>query len=338
MPITPGYSERLQEAFSLALEDRSSGYVDLVTNSNAILFMMKQRDMFTTFSGPTIRERLLYGESGTYTRYSGLEFLNPKTADLFTDAEFEPKMAAVSIVLSNEDILKNSGPSQLKDIFKAHMSAAEDELVDRFVEDLHSDGTAAKQIGGLQLAIPTNPATGTYGGIDRAVATQWRTRTFDVQTDFGATITQFNAASSQKVMQQVVIQMSRGNKGPNVFCMAAEHYQAYTDSLTTIQRINDENGVGKGGFTSLKFYGAGKTMDVVLEGGIGSAMPSNVTYVIDTSALGFRYHPERNFSKIGKTQMPVNQDGVVQHVGFMGNLILKNPLHTAKIRDSNPAA
>jgi hypothetical protein len=337
MPITPGYNERLQEAFSLALEDRASGYVDLVTNANAILYMMKQRDMFTTFNGPTIRERLLYGESGTYTRYSGLEFLNPKTADLFTDAEFEPKMAAVSVVLSNEDILKNSGPAQLKDIFKAHMSAAEDELTDRFVEDLHSDGTQPKQIGGLQQAIPTNPATGVYGSIDRAVATAWRTRAFDVNSFF-PTITQFNAASSQRIMQQVVIAMSRGNKGPSVFCMSAEHYQAYTESLTTIQRINDENGVGKGGFTSLKFYGAGKTMDVVLEGGIGSAMPSNTTYVIDTAALGFRYHPERNFSKIGKTQMPVNQDGMVQHIGFMGNVILKNPLHTAKIFDSNPAA
>jgi hypothetical protein len=337
MPIMPTTPERLQEAFSLALEDRSSGYVDLVTNANAILYMMKQRDMFTTFSGPTIRERLLYGESGTYTRYSGLEFLNPKTADLFTDAEWEPKMAAVSIVLANEDILKNSGAAQLKDIFKAHMMAAEDELVDRFVEDIHSDGTAAKQVGGLQLAIPTNPLLGTYGSIDRSIATQWRTRAFDVNSAF-PTITQFNAASAQRVMQQVVIALSRGNKGPNVFAMAAEHYQAYTESLTTIQRINDENGVGKGGFTSLKFYGAGKTMDVVLEGGIGTAMPANTTYVLDNSALSFRYHPERNFSKIGKTQQPVNQDGVVQHVGFMGNLILKNPLHTAKIFDSNPAA
>lgn len=337
MPITPGYSERLQEAFSLALEDRSSGYVDLVTNSNAILYMMKQRDMFTTFSGPTIRERLLYGETGTYTRYSGLEFLNPKTADLFTDAEFEPKMAAVSVVLSNEDILKNSGSAQLKDVMKAHISAAEDELVDRFVEDVHSDGTAAKQIGGLLLAIPTNPATGTYGGIDRAVATQWRTRALDINSAF-AGFTQFNAASAQSIMLNTIIQLSRGNRGPDVFAMSAEHYMAYSASLTGIQRINDENGLGKGGFTSLKFYGAGKSMDCVLEGGIGTAMPSNVTYVLDTKALGFRYHPERNFSKIGKAQMPINQDGMVQHIGFMGNMILKNPLHTAKLYDSNPNA
>jgi hypothetical protein len=35
-------TERLQEAFSLALEDRSKGYADLVSNSNAILYLMNK--------------------------------------------------------------------------------------------------------------------------------------------------------------------------------------------------------------------------------------------------------------------------------------------------------
>ena len=75
-------NDRLQEAFSLALEDRSQGYADLVSNSNALLLTMKKRNQFKTFSGPTIRERLLYNESGTYTRYAGYEFLNPQPAVL----------------------------------------------------------------------------------------------------------------------------------------------------------------------------------------------------------------------------------------------------------------
>lgn len=158
-------NERLQEAFSLALEDRSKGYADLVSNADAILYVMRQKGQFKTFSGPTIRERLLYAESGTYTRYSGYQFLNPNPAELFNDAEFTPKLAAVSVVLSSEDILKNSGTNQLKDIMEEHMMAAEQELTDRFVDDLHSAGTEANQIGGLQLVIPTNVSSGSYGGI-----------------------------------------------------------------------------------------------------------------------------------------------------------------------------
>ena len=67
----------------MALEDRSQGYADLVSNSNALLYLMKKQGQMKKFSGPTIRERLLYNESGTYTRYSGYQYLNPKPAELF---------------------------------------------------------------------------------------------------------------------------------------------------------------------------------------------------------------------------------------------------------------
>ena len=183
---------------SLALEDRSKGYQELVSNSNAILHLMKQKNGFKAFSGPTIRERLLYNESGTYTRYSGYQYLNPSPAELFNDAEFTPKLAAVSVTLSGEDILKNSGASQLKDIMEEHISAAEQELVDRFVEDLHADGTAANQIGGLQLAIPTTAGSGTYGGISRADNAIWRTSSYDAHSAFSG-ITQVTSSTIKTI-------------------------------------------------------------------------------------------------------------------------------------------
>jgi hypothetical protein len=327
-------TEKLQEAFSLALEDRSQGYADLVSNSNAILFLMKKRGQFKTFSGPTIRERLLYNESGTYTRYAGYQFLNPAPVELFNDAEFTAKLAAVSVTLSGEDILKNSGTNQLKDIMEEHMMAAEQELQDRFVEDLHSAGTESNQIGGLQMAIPTTP-TNIYGGIDRNAQTIWRTTTYDANSAFSG-ITAVNSTTVKTIFDNVMIARSRGNKGPNVICSSQEHYLAYTAATVAIQRINDETELGKMGFSALKYYGAGKSVDVVLEGGIGSAMPSNTTYFLDTNALRFRYHPDRNFVKFGGKQTPVNQDAIVQHIGFYGNLTLNNPLHTAKLYDSSP--
>lgn len=327
-------TEKLQEAFSLALEDRSAGYADLVSNSNALLYTMKSRGQFKTFSGPTIRERLLYNESGTYTRYTGYQFLNPSPAELFNDAEFTPKLAAVSVTLSGEDILKNSGSAQLKDIMEEHISAAETELQDRFTEDLHSAGTSSNQIGGLQLVIPTTPSSGSYGGIARSNAI-WQTTTYDANSAFSG-ITAVSSSTVKSIFDQIMIARSRGTKGPNLILSSAEHYTAYTAATVAIQRINDESKLGALGFTALKYYGAGKSVDVVLEGGIGSAMPSNTTYFIDTAALKFRYHPDRNFSKIGSKQMPINQDAMVQHIGFMGEVTMNNPLHMVKLYDSSP--
>jgi hypothetical protein len=326
---------RLQEVFSLALEDRSRGYVDLVSNANALLSVMRKRGQFKTFSGPDIRERLLYNESGTYTRYTGYGFLNPAPAELFNDAVFTPKMAAVSVSLSGEEILKNSGRNQLMDVMEEHISAAETELQDRFVEDLHSAGTASNQIGGLQLAIPTTVDSGTYGGISRTNAI-WQTTTYDADTDFTG-VSQVLSTTIKNMMDQIMIARSRGMRGPDLILMSAEHYTAYTAATVAIQRINDESSLGKLGFTALKYYGAGKSVDVVLEGGIGSAMPADTTYFIDTSALTFRYHPDRNFTTFGGKMRPINQDAIVQHIGFMGELTMKNPLHQAKLYDSDPA-
>ncbi|MEL6277951.1 MAG: phage major capsid protein [Pseudomonadota bacterium] len=328
--------ERLMEPLSLALEQRSSGWQDLVSNSNVILHMMQNNDMWQPYSGPIIRERLVYTQTGTHVRYKGPDFLSPTTQEVVNDAEFDPKMAAVSVVVTSEELLKNDGENQIIDVLSLHIEVAEGELKDRFVEDLHSAGSLSNQIGGLQKAIPTDPTTGTYGGISRADNAIWRTNVFDAQSDFSSVTseTAFNATSAYDMMLKICIDTSRYNDGPDCFVMSPQHYQAYSASLNNIQRIQKEGGAGGQGFTSLKFYGAGKSMDCYLEGGIGTAMPSNISYVMHKKALRFRYHPKRNFKKFGGKQMPINQDMVVQHIGIMGELTLINPIHMSKLHDS----
>lgn len=320
---------RLQEAFSLALEDRSKGYADLVSNSNAILAMLKEKGGWKSFTGPTIRERLLYNESGTYIRYSGYGFLNPVPAELFNDAEYTPKLAAVSVTLSGEDILKNSGSNQLLDIMEEHISAAERELVDRFVEDLHSAGSLTNQIGGLQAAVPTT-VTNTYGGIDRNTVTGWRTGSYNGNTSFSA------ATAANNIHDQytrVLINHTRGKQGPNLIAADSTHFRYFQQALVAIQRVQKEGKMATLGFPSLAFAGAGYELDVVLEGGIGSAMPSDTSYFLKVGDDGirFRYHPDRNFVAFGGKRQPVNQDAIVQHIGFFGNLTLANPLFNAKL-------
>lgn len=324
-------SERLQEVFSLALEDRSRGYADLVSNSNAILAKLKEKNGWKSFSGPTIRERLLYNESGTYVRYSGYQALAPQPAELFNDAEYTPKLAAVSVQLSMEEILKNSGPAQLKDVMEEHISAAEQELEDRFVEDLHSAGSLTNQIGGLQAAVPTT-VTNTYGGINRATSGNeaWKTGSYNGSSSFSA------ATAANNIHDQytrVLISHTRGKKGPNLIAADSIHFRYFQQALVATQRVTKEGGMGKLGFPSLEFSGAGYNLEVVLEGGIGTAMPANTTYFLRVGEDGirFRYHPDRNFVAFGGKRQPVNQDAIVQHIGFFGNLTLANPLHQAKL-------
>ena len=269
---------------------------------------------------------------------NGAQFLSPSPTELFNDAEFTPKLGAVSIMLTGQEILQNAGSGQLEDVFEMHMEAAEMELADRFTEDCHSAGTSDNQIGGLQLAIPTTTSTGSYGGISRVSNTQWRTNTYDANsiTVAGTAITAVTSTTVRPLFNHIVFANSRGQSGPDLICCSTQHYQAYDAALSAIQRINDENGLGRGGFSAMKYYGAGKSIDVVLEGGVGSAMPDDTSYFISMKDLAFMYNPQRNFERFGGKQMPVNQDAIVSHIGFMGELVLKKPVFTAKLYDSSP--
>lgn len=329
-----------QEILSLALEDRSSGYQDLVSNSNALLATLRDKGLWQSYSGPTIRERLIYAKTGSAVWYNGFDFLNPVPTEIVNDAVFTPKMVAVAVTLSNEDILNNSGSNQIKDIMQMHIMAAENELLDVMDEALQSDGTGfgGKQLGGLKVAIPTVTNSGTYGGISRVDNAIWRTSTFDVNS-YDTTIgTGITSATIRPFLNKILTVRSRAKRGADLLLMSAEHYAAYDSATVAIQRINDETSLGKLGFQALKYYGAGRQATIVQDGGIGTNMPSNTTYGIDTETLRVRYHPDRNFDKLfrGAGMTPINQDAIVQYIGFMGELTQVNPLFQWKMYDSSP--
>lgn len=339
MPLTT--VEKNQQIFSLTLEERSSGYQDLVSNNSALFSVLKRKGLWRPFSGPAIRERLLYNRSGSTVWYNGYDFLNPVPVELFNDAEYRPKMAATSVVLSNEEILLNEGDNQLMDIVEAYVEAAEVELKDAIDVSLHGNGTAfgGKELTGLQATVPTVTNTGTYAGIDRSLNASWRTSSFDANSAFPTIGTQVNSTTIRAMLTSIMIQRQRGGRAADLFLMSSEHYTAFEQSLVASQRVVNETGLGKLGFTSLEYIGGGRRAEIVMEGGIGSNMPANTTYGLDTGAFRMRYHPSRNFDKLAKEMlMPLNQDAGVQYIGFMGELTMNNPLFTWKLYDSNPAA
>lgn len=338
MPINP--IAHYQQVLSMALEDRSSGYQDLVSNSNPLLAILRRKGLWKEYSGPRIRETLQIAKpDGQW--YSGYDFLNNAPIELFNDAFFTPKMVATPITLSYEEILNNQGTNQIMDVMESYIDAAERSLMDTMEEAIFSDGTGfgGKELGGLALAIPIVEDAGVYGGISRADYAIWRTSTFDADTDFSAIGTQVTKDTIRPMLNTIMTQRSRNRRGADLLLMSPEHYAAYDAATVAIQRINDENSMGKLGFQSLKYYGAGRTAEIVQAGGLGSSMPANTTYGIDTESLRMRYNPSRNFSKLfeGEGLKPINQDAIVQYIGFMGELTMVNPLFNWRFYDSDPA-
>lgn len=330
-----------QQVLSMAIEERSPSYQDLVSNSNALLAVLKRKGLWEPYSGPRIRETLQIAKQDAQW-YSGYDFLDNPPIELFNDAYFTPKMVAVPISLTMEEILNNRGANQLKPILKSYMMAAENSLEDAMDTAIHSDGTAngGKQLTGLAAAVPIVTNAGTYGGISRVDNAIWRTTTYDLHSAFSTIGTQVNSTTIRPFLNAIMTARSRGRRHADLLLMSPEHYAAYDAATLAIQRVTNSSGLGTLGFSTLEYVGGGKRAEIVLDGGIGSNMPANTTYGLDTDSLRLRYNPARNFDKLfeGDGQKPMNQDALAQFIGWMGELTMTNPLFNWRAYDSNPAA
>lgn len=324
-------SPNLSEIVSTTLRNRAPDVANNVLRNNALLMYLNERGNVEPFSGGrTITQPLTYAQNSTYKRYSGYEVLNISPSEVITSAEYPIRQSAVAVSISGLEMLQNSGKEAVIDLLKTRLSNAEDTIKNGLSYDIYSDGTATGQINGLQALISTAPASGTIGGIDRATWTFWQNIAYSAVTDGGAAATNANI---QQYMNNVALQLVRGNDGFDLIVADNNYYNLYLQSMQAIQRVTDEKVAGAG-FASLKYYGSGRSVNVVLDGGFqgyssdtnpttGGA-PANKMYFINTKYLHFKPHRDRNMVPINPDRYSVNQDAMVQLIGWAGNLTLSN--------------
>lgn len=324
-------SPNLSEIVTTTLRSRTGKLADNVLRNNALLMRLKDRGKAKPFSGGrTIVQEIAYNQNGTYKRYSGYEVLNIAPSDVFTAAEYPIRQMAVAVSISGLEMLQNSGKEAVIDLLESRIGNAESTFMNGLAADVYSDGTATGQITGLQALVSTAPTSGTIGGIDRATWVFWRNIAFSAATDGGAAAT---SANIQSYMNRVAIQLVRGNDGPDLCVADNTYFRLYLESLQAMQRVMDEKQAGAG-FTSLKYYGAGRSIDVVLDGGfqgyssdtnpsVGGA-PANTMYFLNTNYLFYRPHRERNMVPLDPDRFSVNQDAMVKLIGWAGNMTISN--------------
>lgn len=268
------------------------------------------------------------------------DFLENPPKELFNDAYFTPKMAAVPISLTMEEILNNEGPNQIFDVMREYIRAAEVGLAEGMDTALYGDGTTfgGRAIGGLGLAVPITAANGLYGGINRTNFPIWQTSSYNINSDFPTIGTQFTSVTAKPILDEVMGLHARGRRGPDLLLMSPQHWDAYNQATISIQRITNDSGVGRLGFRTLQYLGPTGAAEIVFGGGLNSQMPDNTTFALETDSLRLRYNPDRNFDKLfeGDGQKPINQDAIAQFIGWMGELTMVNPRFNFRLYDSAP--
>lgn len=316
----------VSDIIATTIQSRSGKLADNVTNNNAVLDRLRKRGNVRPFSGGNvILEEIMYNDSNTNNTnsYSGYETLNISPNSPISAAQFSIAQYASAVTISGLEMLQNSSKEAIIDLLEGRVQVAEAQLMNRIQGDIYLNGTGngGKNLTGLAAAVADSPATGTYGGINRATWSFWRNQSFSGVTDGGAAV---SAANIQSYMTQLAIKLVRGNDKADLIVADNNYYSLYVNSLQAIQRVTSAD-EGAAGFATLKFYGGGTSADVVLGGGIGNQEPSNHMYFLNTNYIFFRPHADRNFTPIGGERQSVNQDAVVKLIGWAGNLTSSGP-------------
>lgn len=301
----------VSDIIATTIESRTGQIADNVTDNNALLKKMGQRGNIKPFSGGSvIYEELSFAENGNAGYYSGYDLLPVAAQDVISAAQFSIKQAAVPVVMSGLEMLQNAGKERIIDLIDARLDVAESSLANLLANGIYSDGTGSggKQVTGLNAAVPLDPTTGTYGGIDRATWTFWRSQINNTSA--------LTAATIQGALNTLWASLVRGSDRPDFLVSDNTIWALYMASLQAIQRFTSTE-TGNLGFPSIKYMDA----DYVLDGGIGGNCPAGTLFMLNTKYIKWRPHSARNMVPLSPNKRyAINQDAEVQIIGWAGNL------------------
>jgi len=302
------------ELVSTTFRNHKKEIADNVSNRNALLKRIMMKGNYEREDGGlTIVTPLDYAENSTYQRYSDWDTLNIGASDVISAAEYQWKQIALNVVSSGRELRINSGENRIIKLAKGKMKNAIRTFNNNFSEDIYSDGTASNQVNGLQ-ALVSDLGTGTVGGIDSSTYTFWKNTIFDLSTN---SVTISASTIENSAMLPLWLSLDRGpDDCPDLIVADNTYYQYFEASQVSIKRYIDATDAN-GGMVSLKY----KNADVMYDG--NSGIPSAHMYFLNTQYLGLTVHKDADL-EVMEEQRPINQDGVVVPIVWMGNLWCSN--------------
>lgn len=323
----------LRQTLTATVARRSREVQDIVYNSTPLTRILRDRGNIRVkrAGGPELRVPIQFDKLGAqwFTGYDKIE-ITPK--ELLNSAVFNWSRVVSMFSLTGTELLYNSGEEAQIDLMEFYVDSAEKAVREEFELALVQDGTGAggRQMIGLGGALPIVPNAGVYGGIDRAEVVQWRTSTFNATTDFpdivGADSPAWNSATARPIIERISLNRSVNGSYADLLIADSLSYQAISSSFVAHQRLQSERSA-RLGYMGLSYMTPAGPVEIVAAGGIGSVMPANTIYGIDTSALAIYEFPNQSFVPFhsGDGMKPINQDAIAQGIVWSGQLVLENP-------------
>lgn len=229
-----------------------------------------------------------------------------------TGAQYIPRFYTVSITISLQEELDNSGESKAIDLLQQKTESAEFALRNLMNTHAWADTSAIPgSILGLQESLSVNN-TETVGGISKTTFSFWQNQVDTTVTNFGSTgrsimTSLYNRASGGSSDHPTMIATNRS---------CYENYEATLEPLEMLYPLNSRpDAVGDPKFQTLKFRGAKLFFD--------EAAPDDRMYFLNPRYYFLKVHRMAHFRVTPFTKFP-NQLARVAQIYWRGMVCINN--------------
>jgi hypothetical protein len=320
------YTDQFDVLVTTTLDKIRPVLTDQISNENVLLAWLNSKSRVTIDGGTVIRRPVLTAFNDTVGSYSGYDVIDTTPQEGMGWAEFPWAQHAGSVVISGEEVKKNSGSAQLINLLQAKFDQLKLSVADDLNAMFYGDGmgNSQKDMIGLKGIVSNgtqNAAAATdvhLGGISATTYTFWkavvRTAAVDLTT-FDGVVALNNVYNT--------IRLNRSKVDIEITTQA--NYEAYEALAVPNIRFQSLKAADLG-FESI----AHKTAEVVFDPdcpATGTINDGTVTisgggawFMLNSDRLEFVQHADEWLNPTDFVR-PYNQDAKVALILSMGNLI-----------------
>lgn len=293
-----------------AMLDRSRKKLMLASAlSNAVYaWMFASKRVVTEDGGPEITNPLIVGRNPNVTSMSYYDEVPVAQTDEFTTVSYNMSRVVGSVIISDQEKDENKGTAVIFKILEGKIKTLDESIKEKFSDYIHSTGSG-NDPNGLPNLLPTDPTTGTIGGISLATESQWRPSAYDFSSGL-------DSNNIEEAFDDIMLDMTRGSEKPSVIIAGRNILRLHRTAARDKMQISlGASGTGKKlvnlGIVGCTHQGVPMLFD--------EKTPANTAYFINDKYMSLHILSGVNM-KVKKLVAPWNVDAVGRRVVWEGQL------------------
>lgn len=300
---------------------------DNIYRSNPVLFRLIASKKKLVQGGLQIELPLMYGRFSAGGPYQGFDQLTIAPSDTVKNAALDWKQHYVPMAVDGLSLIKANSPDAIANLIRLLSDQSQMEIAENLATGLWSDGSNAKDLDGLKVAIDDGTVNTTYAGLSRSTNTWWKSK-----------IDSTSATLSYAVLQALFGNCTEGGRAPTLIVSRQEQYNRYwainmgTPSAPIqqfpVQPSGADELLASAGFTNLLFNNVPWVVDSHVFD--GPNVSNSAIVMLNEDFIYWFVTPRGDFA-MEDWQKPPDQDAYVSMLLFAGNLGITNDSRQGKL-------